>query len=60
MVWLPKDILRNHYEGIGKPEQLKGNLSGFWNQRIDDCNRLLYRIVDGIVQIAQCKGHYDD
>jgi len=56
---LIKDIVRHPFDGIGKPEPLKGNLSGCWSRRIDDCNRLIYRIVDGNVQIAQCKGHYD-
>ena len=41
---LVKDIERNNFEGIGKPEALKGNLSGFWSRRIDDGNRLIYRI----------------
>jgi toxin YoeB len=57
---LIKDIERNHYEGIGKPEPLKGNLSGFWSRRIDEQNRLVYRIQDGDCQIAQCKGHYNE
>lgn len=58
-----KDIQRNPYEGIGKPEALKGNLSSFWSRRIDLQNRLVYRIQgdhDEICQIAQCKGHYDE
>ena len=41
---LIKDIERNQNEGIGKPEQLKGNLQGFWSRRIDEKNRLIYRI----------------
>ena len=57
---LIKDIERNPYEGMGKPEPLKGNLSGFWSRRIDEQNRLVYRIQDENCQIAQCKGHYDD
>ena len=57
---LIKDIERNPYEGIGKPEPLKGNLSGFWSRRINEQNRLVYRIQDESCQIAQCKGHYDD
>jgi len=59
---LIKDIERNGNEGIGKPEPLKGNLSGFWSRRIDDYNRLVYRILEdsGDIQIAQCKGHYND
>ena len=43
---LLKDISRSPYEGIGKPEGLKENLSGYWSRRIDDVNRLVYRIVN--------------
>ena len=57
---LIKDIERNPFEGIGKPEPLKENLSGFWSRRIDEHNRLVYRIVGDNCQIAQCRGHYDD
>jgi len=59
---LIKDIERNGNEGIGKPEPLKGSLSGFWSRRIDDYNRLVYCILEnsGDIQIAQCKGHYDE
>ncbi len=57
---LLKDIERNSFNGIGKPEPLKGELSGFWSRRIDDTNRLVYRIVGGVVEILSCKGHYDD
>lgn len=55
---LIQDIDRNHNEGIGKPEALKGNLSGWWSRRIDDKNRLVYRIQNNIIEIAQCRGHY--
>lgn len=55
-----KDIDRNAYDGIGKPEPLIGDLSGFWSRRIDDKNRIVYRIKDGKIEIAQCKGHYSD
>ena len=58
---LVKDIERgNGYDGIGKPEPLRGNLSGFWSRRIDDANRLVYRVKDGVLEIVSCKGHYDD
>lgn len=57
---LIQDIDRNHNEGIGKPEALRCNLSGWWSRRIDDKNRLVYRIQNNIIEIAQCKGHYGD
>ncbi len=44
----------------GKPEPLRGNLSGWWSRRIDDSNRIVYQIRDDAVIIASCKGHYDD
>ena len=56
---LLKDIDRNGYTGIGKPEPLKGNLSGFWSRCIDECNRLVYRITDDVLEIASCKDHYE-
>ncbi|MBT9777883.1 Txe/YoeB family addiction module toxin [Clostridium sp. MCC353] len=57
---LLQDISRNGYDGIGKPEPLKGVLSGWWSRRIDDTNRLIYRINNGIIEIAQCRSHYGD
>lgn len=54
------DIRRNSYKGIGKPEPLSGNLSGYWSRRIDPSNRLVYRIDNGIIQIVQCGSHYRD
>lgn len=56
---LIKDIDRNGYEGIGKPEPLKHELQGFWSRRIDDVNRLVYRIDNGQIEIAQCRLHYE-
>ncbi len=53
-----KDIQRDCYNGIGKPEPLKGNLSGWWSRRIDEANRIVYRIENGSIIIANCKGHY--
>lgn len=55
---LIEDISRNGYEGIGKPEPLKGNLSGWHSRRIDDFNRLVYRIKDNQIEIIQCRLHY--
>ena len=54
------DIDRNGYSGIGNPEPLKGELSGFWSRRIDGMNRLVYRLKDDVAEILSCKGHYDD
>ncbi|GHV07839.1 Txe/YoeB family addiction module toxin [Clostridia bacterium] len=54
------DIERNGHDGIGKSEPLSGNLSGWWSRRVDGANRLVYRIVDGRLEIAACKGHYGD
>ena len=57
---LLKDIQRNPYEGQGKPEPLRENLSGWWSRRIDSANRIVYREKDGVIVIASCRGHYDD
>ena len=56
---LIKDIKRNTFEGIGKPEPLKDSLSGFWSRRIDDTNRIVYYEQSGVIYIVSCKGHYD-
>ena len=59
---LLNDIDRNGYEGIGKPEPLKGDFSGYWSRRIDDFNRIVYRIVETTgkkyIEIIQCGTHY--
>lgn len=56
---LIKDIQRNSFDGIGKPEPLKGALAGWWRRRIDDVNRIVYKESEGSIIIASCKGHYD-
>ena len=56
---LIKDAERNPYTGLGKPEPLRGDLSGFWSRRIDEKNRLIYRFSSDFLEIASCKGHYD-
>lgn len=57
---LLRDIGRGGYEGIGKPEPLKGNMSGLWSRRIDEYNRLIYRVQGETIEVLSCKGHYDD
>ncbi len=57
---LLKDIERNGYDGIGKPERLSGELSSYWSRRIDDANRIVYRIEDNIIKNVQCGSHYRD
>ncbi|WP_404815162.1 Txe/YoeB family addiction module toxin [Ructibacterium gallinarum] len=54
-----KDIQRNTFEGIGKPEPLKGTLNGWWSRRIDECNRIVYYEENGIIFVVSCKGHYE-
>lgn len=56
---LIRDIQRSPYQGIGKPEPLKNNLSGWWSRRIDQSHRIVYRVQEGAIVIAACKGHYD-
>ena len=53
------DIDRNGHKGIGKPEPLKHDKHGYWSRRIDDVNRLIYRIAENRIEIAQCRAHYD-
>ena len=57
---LLQDISRNGYTGMGKPEPLKHDLTGYWSRRIDEVNRLVYRITGDTIEIIQCKGHYQD
>ncbi len=56
---LLRDIARDPFSGIGKPEPLRGDLSGFWSRRIDDTNRLVYRINNDVIEILSCRGHYN-
>ena len=53
-----RDIQRDPFKGIGKPEPLGENLSGWWSRRIDESNRIVYREKDGAIIIASCRGHY--
>lgn len=56
---LIKECLRTPYEGTGKPEALKGDLSGFWSRRITHEHRLVYLYEDGQLYVLQCRYHYD-
>ena len=57
---LVKDAQRNPFDGIGKPEPLKENLRVYWSRRIDDVNRLVYRVKDNVLIISSCLNHYND
>lgn len=57
---LLKDISRNYYTGLGKPEPLKYNCKNLWSRRIDDKNRIIYSIQDDTIIIIKCKGNYYD
>ena len=56
---LIQDIERDPFSGSGKPEPLRGDLSGFWSRRINDEHRLVYRVKGGMLEIASCKDHYN-
>lgn len=55
---LINDTKRSPFAGIGKPEPLRENLSGFWSRRIDDTNRLVYAVADQALTIISCRYHY--
>ena len=57
---LLEDISRNGNEGIGKPEALTGNLAGFWSRRINDKDRLIYKIDQNNIYVLACRYHYGD
>lgn len=56
---LIQDILRTPFEGIGKPEPLKGDLSGYWSRRITDEHRLVYTVKNDDVIVIACRYHYE-
>ena len=56
---LIRDIQRDPFGGIGKPEPLKFNFSGYWSSRIDNEHRIVYKVVDDTIVIAQLRSHYD-
>ncbi|MFT8888557.1 MAG: Txe/YoeB family addiction module toxin [Ethanoligenens sp.] len=55
---LIQDTERHPFEGVGKPEPLRGNLSGYWSRRIDDVNRLVYSVKGETLIIVSCRTHY--
>lgn len=55
---LIKDIMRNPFDGIGDPEPLKHNWSGYWSRRINREHRIVYKVEDSTLVIAQCRYHY--
>ena len=57
--FLLQDIRRNPFDGVGKPEALRENLTGLWSRRIDGVNRLVYDVSDGKITVYQCRGHYE-
>ncbi len=57
---LIRELLRTPFEGIGKPEPLKGDLSGYWSRRIDSEHRIVYCVKQDEIVIVQCRGHYND
>ena len=56
---LIRDALRSPFEGIGKPEALKNDLSGYWSRRITEEHRLVYEVTSDELVILMCKGHYE-
>ncbi len=56
---LLRECLRTPFEGTGKPERLRGNLTGAWSRRITQEHRLVYRVFDERVHVLQCRGHYE-
>jgi len=56
---LINEAARSPFEGIGKPEALRGDLSGYWSRRIDEVNRLVYRATDNELVIVACRHHYE-
>lgn len=57
---LIEDALRNPYEGLGKPEKLKGSLSGLWSRRINEKDRLIYDVQGNTIRIYSARSHYSD
>lgn len=59
IIELIEDTQKNPFSGLGKPEPLKHDLKGFWAKRISDEHRMVYKVTDDALYIAQCRWHYD-
>lgn len=59
IIKLVEQIRRTPYEGDGQPEALKGNFLGCWSRRINQKDRIIYKVLDNEIEIFSCKGHYD-
>jgi toxin YoeB len=59
LVRIIQECRRSPFEGVGKPEPLRGNLAGYWSRRIDDANRLVYAVADDVITIVSVFGHYE-
>lgn len=55
---LVREINNEPFKGLGKPEPLRGNWSGYWSRRIDQEHRLIYKVSESQILIVKCKGHY--
>ena len=57
---LLKDIGQNSFAGIGKPEPLRNERTGYWSRRIDDAHRIVYKVTDDAIIVIACRSHYGD
>lgn len=57
---LIRDIEWNGNDGLGRPEPLRGDLADYWSRRIDEANRLVYRVIENRIETLQCRSHYGD
>jgi toxin YoeB len=59
IIQLSENTAKTPFDGIGKPEPLKGNLSGYWSRRINDEHRFIYKITEDAIIVALCRYHYE-
>jgi toxin YoeB len=60
LVRLLEEVRRTPFEGIGKPEALKGNYTGLWSRRLTEEHRLVYQVTDEAIKVIGCRHHYDE